>query len=254
MNNHIFGVNAVYEAVRLRSQDMVRIILSKSRTSHHLSKILELARQSHIPVVQQEEREFRRWIQKMGFHNPDQISHQGIIAELRHRENRMSLEDILSQIQASQRPGFLLICDEITDPHNLGALIRSAACAGVNAVIIPRRGAAQVTPVVVKVSAGGTEHVPVCRVGNIHHTLLKLKEEGYQTIGLAGDAPTSLFKTDLTGSVAIVIGGESQGLRRMVRETCDVLAKIPMRGQLDSLNASVAGGIALFEALRQRTS
>ena len=242
MHNFVFGVQAVYELLRMRPDDVVQVIIVKGRTLRNLDRVLELSKRNHISIVQKDKQAFVKW---------ESLNHQGIVAEVRSLTH-VSLEEILHRITHRQTPGFLLVLDEITDPHNLGALIRSAACAGTDAVIIPRRGAAQVTPVVVKVSAGGTEHVSLCRVTNVNYTLEKIKQAGFLTVGLSLEARTSLFDLALEGHTALVIGNEERGLRRMVTQNCDQLVKIPMLGQLDSLNASVAGGIALFEVLRQR--
>jgi len=245
MRNLIFGVNAVYEALRMRGENVIQVVLVRGRTFHNLDRILELANRHQIPVVYKERRSFEQMLRAKHMH------HQGIVAEIKKRV-LTSLNDVLESLTQEDRKGIILVCDDINDPHNLGALIRSGACAGVDAVVIPKRGAAQVTPTVMKVSAGGTEHVPTCRVSNINNAIHQLKEAGFFVVGLAGEAEKSIYDADLRGKIALVIGNEERGLKRIVREKCDLLVCIPMGGQMNSLNASVAGGIGIFEVLRQK--
>jgi 23S rRNA (guanosine2251-2'-O)-methyltransferase len=162
------------------------------------------------------------------------------------------LDDILERSRNLEEKGLLVVLDGVQDPHNLGAIIRSAACAGCHGVIIPRDRAARITPTVEKSSAGAVETVPVAQVVNIAQTLEELKKEGYWIFGAADDASASLFHQDLTGDVVLVIGSEGEGIRPLVRKKCDALFSIPMRGGVSSLNASVAAGVALFEVVRQR--
>jgi len=245
MSSLVFGIHAVYETLRMRADDVIHLVLLRGRTHHNLDHILNAAKERQIPILYKDKNEFLKWIRSM---RQDQANHQGIVAEVR-RQAQASLEDILDQESNSD---FLLILDEIHDPQNLGALIRSAACAGANAVIIPKRGAAQITAAVRKVAQGGTEHIPICRVTNINYTLKKIREAGFTIFGMAGDAEASLYNVKFSGPVALIIGNEENGLRRMVKENCDHLIKIPMPGGMESLNASVAGGIAMFEIVRRR--
>ena len=151
-------------------------------------------------------------------------------------------------------PPFVLVCDEISDPHNLGAILRSAECVGAHGVVIPKRRSAGVTGIVDKTSAGAAEHVPVARVPNLPAALRELQERGLWIYGTAADGPADLWHTDFTGPLALVIGSEGEGMGRLVREHCDFLVRIPLRGKLDSLNASAAAGILMYEVLRQRTA
>jgi 23S rRNA (guanosine2251-2'-O)-methyltransferase len=162
------------------------------------------------------------------------------------------LDDLLQRIQDSGAPAFLLVLDGITDPHNLGALVRSAECAGCQGVILARDRACPVTPVVEKAAAGALAHLPLAQVTNISRALEQLKAAGIWVYGLAGEQSQSLYGTDLTGPLALVVGSEGEGLRPNVQNHCDGLLSIALAGQLSSLNASVAAGVALFEALRQR--
>lgn len=251
MHRVVFGVHAVYEALRMHHEGLVHIVICQDRTSRNLDKILNLSREYQIPVIQKNRRDFEHWFRSLNQGEGTLFNHQGVAAELR-RQLYLSLGEVLQNIESQKKEGFLVLLDEINDPHNLGALIRSSACAGVDAVIIPKKGAAQVTPIVTKVSAGGIEHVSVCRVPNIGYALKDLSERGYLTVGMSPDASESIFEAELEGSIAVVIGSEELGIKKIVEENCQKLLKIPMLGELDSLNASVAGGIALFEIVRQR--
>ena len=151
-------------------------------------------------------------------------------------------------------PPFLVVCDEITDSHNLGAIIRSAECAGAHGVIIPKRRSAGLTAIVNKASAGAAEHLPVARVPNLRATLDDLKKRGIWVYGTAADGNCRLWETELTGPIALVIGSEGSGMGRLIRESCDFVLSLPMKGKMSSLNASVAGAIVMYEILRQRES
>lgn len=248
MRDFIFGVHPICEALRVRPESIVQIVLMKGRTTQNLNRVFEFSKKYQISIQQVDRNSFEKWIGKTPIH------HQGIIAEIRERSGvrQYYLDEVMQKCEGSKSPGFLLLCDEIQDPHNLGALIRSAACANVNAIVIPKRGAAPVTFTVIKVSAGGIEHVPIVKVTNMNQVVKDLKERGFLTVGLSADAERTLYDVDLCQSVALIVGNEERGLRRMMVEKCDAVVKIPMPGPLDSLNASVAGGIALFEVVRQR--
>lgn len=242
MKNFIFGIHSVCEVLKMRPQDVEQIIVAQNRTPKNVEEILSLAKKNKISIVYKEEGWFK-WAHAM--------SHQGIVAQVRMKKE-MSLDDILDQVKMQEIPAFFLVLDEITDPHNVGALIRSAACAGVHAVILPKRGSAPLTAAVAKTSSGGMEHVAMIQVANINYALDRLKKEGVWIVGLAAEAQTHFYEMPGTQALALVVGNEEQGLKRLVRENCDQLVKIPMVGDMDSLNASVAGGVALFEVVRQR--
>jgi len=177
--------------------------------------------------------------------------HQGVVAAV--SESREWTEaDLLAQLEASGRPPFLLILDGVTDPHNLGACMRTADAVGVQAVIVPKDKSATLTPVARKVACGAAETVPFVRVTNLARFLRELKEQGVWLIGTAGEAGATLYQADFKGAVALVMGAEGKGMRRLTREHCDQLINIPMLGHVDSLNVSVASGVCLYEALRQR--
>lgn len=237
----IYGINPVTEA--LRGKRRVFELFVARDGGKRLEEILRLAQEKGIPVRQREKRDLERLT--------GSDHHQG--AALRAEGfSYANLHDILEKRREREGAGLVLVLDGIQDPHNLGGLIRSAACAGADGVVIPRDRAAGVTPAAEKASAGSAGTVPVARVANIVQALEELKAAGFWIYGAAGEAAEPLYGQDLSGNVALVIGSEGEGLRRLVRASCDVLVSIPMQGGTGSLNASVAGGIMLFEALRQR--
>ena len=179
-------------------------------------------------------------------------AHQGVIALAAVREYA-SVDDILAAAQAKNEPPLIVVCDELSDPHNLGAVIRTADAAGAHGVIIPKRRSAGLTAVVGKTSAGAVAHVPVARVPNLPALLKELKEAGVWVFGTAAEGTSTLYQADLKGPAAIVIGSEGDGMGRLVRENCDFIVSIPMRGKINSLNASAAAAVLLYEAVRQRT-
>ena len=178
-------------------------------------------------------------------------AHQGIIAVAAVREYA-SVEDLLQAARDRGEPPLLVVCDELSDPHNLGAVIRTAECAGAHGVIIPKRRSAGLTAVVAKTSAGAVSHLPVARVANLPSLLKELKEEGVWVFGTAAGGTTQLYQADLKGPAAIVIGSEGDGMGRLVAENCDFTVSIPMFGKINSLNASAAAAVLLYEAVRQR--
>lgn len=238
----IEGRNAVIEALRA-GETIDKIYLQKGETDKTLGHIASKARAAGVVVVEAD----RRKLDAMSRTH----AHQGIIAVAAVREYA-SVEDLLQAARDRGEPPLLVVCDELSDPHNLGAVIRTAECAGAHGVIIPKRRSAGLTAVVAKTSAGAVSHLPVARVANLPSLLKQLKKEGLWIFGAAADGPVSLYEADLKGPAAIVIGSEGSGMSRLVAETCDVLVRIPMKGKLNSLNASAAAAILLYEAVRQR--
>lgn len=177
--------------------------------------------------------------------------HQGIVARVQASREWLE-DDLFAMLAAGPEVPFLLVLDGVTDPHNLGACLRTADAVGVQALIVPRDKSATLTPVARKVASGAAETVPLVRVTNLARCLRALKEQGVWLVGAAGEADSTLYQADFTGPVALVMGAEGKGMRRLTREHCDQLIRIPMRGQVDSLNVSVATGVCLYEALRQR--
>lgn len=238
----IEGRNAVIEALRTQT-NIDKIYIQRGETDKTLGHIASKARTAGIVVVEAD----RRKLDGMSRTH----AHQGVIALAAVREY-VSLEDILADAAAKGEQPLLVVCDEISDPHNLGAIIRTAYCAGAHGVIIPKRRSAGLTSIVAKTSAGAVSHMKVARVPNIPALLKDLKKQGIWVFGTAADGTTGLYQADLKGPAAIVIGSEGDGMTRLAAENCDFLVSIPMKGDLNSLNASASAAILLYEAVRQR--
>jgi len=239
----IEGRNAVIEALRAGTA-MDKVYIAKGETDATLGHIASTARGKGIVVVEAD----RRKLDAMSVTH----SHQGVIAVAAVREYA-SVSDILQSARDKGETPLVVVCDELSDPHNLGAVIRTAEAAGAHGIIIPKRRSAGLTAIVAKTSAGAVSYLPVARVANLTALLKELKEEGLWVFGTAADGSTSLYQADLKGPAAIVIGSEGNGMSRLVREQCDFLVSIPMRGQVNSLNASAAAAVVLYEAVRQRS-
>ena len=239
----IEGRNAVIEALRAGTS-IDKIYLQKGETDRTLGHIASTAREKGIVVVDADKRKL------------DSMSrthaHQGVIALASVREY-VSVADILNAAREKGEAPLIVVCDEISDPHNLGAIIRTAECAGAHGVIIPKRRSAGLTSVVGKTSAGAVSYVPVARVPNIAALLKELQKEGVWVFGTAAEGTTTLYDADLKGPAAIVIGSEGDGIGRLVRENCDFIVNIPMVGKINSLNASAAASVIMYEVLRQRS-
>ena len=238
----IEGRNAVIEALRA-GENIDKIFIQKGETDKTLGHIASKARAAGIVVVDADKRKLDGMSRTH--------AHQGVIALAAMREY-VSVEDILAKAAEKGENPLIIVCDEISDPHNLGAIIRTAECAGAQGVIIPKRRSAGLTAVVAKTSAGAVAHMPVARVANIPSLLKDLKKQGVWVFGTAASGTTSLYDADLKGAAAIVIGSEGDGMTRLAEENCDFLVSIPMKGKLNSLNASAAAAILLYEAVRQR--
>ena len=238
----IEGRNAVIEALRVGT-NMDKIMIARGETDATLGHIASKAREKGIVVVDVDRRKLDYMSQTH--------AHQGVIAVAAVREY-VSVDDILAVAAERGESPLLVICDEISDPHNLGAIIRTAECAGAHGGIIPKRRSAGLTAVVAKTSAGAVSHVPVARVANLTACLKELKEQGLWIFGTAADGAVNLYQADLKGPAAIVIGSEGSGMSRLVAENCDFTVSIPMKGKLNSLNASASAAILLYEAVRQR--
>lgn len=238
--DRIIGRNAVMEALRSgRSLDSVWV--AKGERGGSVGLICALCREKGIPI---KETDIRK-LNSLGGNN-----HQGVMAFAACKEYD-SLEDIFEKAAASGQPPFVIVCDELEDAHNLGAVIRSAEAAGCHGVIIPKRRAVGLTSTVYKTSAGAVEYMPVVRVANITDTLKQLKKQGLWVYGLDMDG-ASWCQTDLSGPIALVVGSEGRGMSRLVKEQCDGIVSLPMQGKINSLNASVACGIMMYEVVRQR--
>jgi len=240
----IYGLHTV-KAVLERHPDHVHAIwVQDSRKGKRMTSITDIARHHHITL------------HKVSRDELDEITngghHQGVVAQCRSLPvNELSLEAVLDRLEA---PAFLLVLDGVQDPHNLGACLRTAAAAGVHAVIAPRDRAVGLTDTARKVASGAAETIPFIQVPNLAQTLKQLKDKGVWLVGATSDAEQSIYDIDLAGPVVLVLGGEGKGLRRLTREACDYLAHIPITDKVESLNISVAAGVSCFEVVRQRQS
>ena len=239
----IEGRNAVNEAMRA-GRAIDKLFVARGSNDSALGRIISRAREQGLAVVTVD----RRKLDEMSVTG----SHQGVIA-VAAVTSYASIDDILALAAERGEDPFVVVCDEISDVHNLGAIIRSAECAGAHGVVIPKRRSAGLTAVVDKTSAGAAEFLPVARVANIPAALDEMKERGLWVYGAAAEGACGMWETDLSGGVCLVIGSEGDGLGRLVREKCDALVSIPMRGRVSSLNASAAAAILIYEVLRQRT-
>lgn len=237
----IFGVNPVKESLQ-GTRGAYNLYVQISATDHRVEKIIKLAEQRGVAVHRREKMDLTKMCASS--------HHQGIALEV-EPFRYAGLDDLLALKSQSGSAGFLLVLDGIQDPHNLGALIRSAACAGAIGVIIPKDRACGITAAAEKASAGAVETIPVAMVTNIAQSLETLKKSGYWVYGLDGAAKQSVYGVNFSGNVALVIGSEGEGIRPLVRKQCDVIMAIPQYGGVGSLNASVAGGIAMFEVARK---
>lgn len=238
----IGGINAVAAALEHDASRIEELLVEGGARNARVREIAEQARQLGIAV---------RSVSADALQRATSLErHQGVAAHYR-APAALDENDLDALLDRTPLP-LLLVLDGVQDPHNLGACLRSAAAAGATAVIVPRDRAAGVTPVVHKASAGAVDRIALVQVTNLARALRQLKDAGVWLVGLAGEAERSLYDIDFTGPIAIVMGGEGEGLRRLTRDTCDFVARIPMAGAVESLNVSVATGIALFEALRQR--
>lgn len=242
-NDIIEGRNAVIEALRAgRSID--KIYIAKGDVDKTLGHIASKARAAGIVVVEADRR-------KLDFMSQTH-AHQGVIALAAVKEY-CTVDDIFAVAAERSEDPFIIICDEISDPHNLGAIIRSAECAGAHGVIIPKRRSAGLTAIVDKSSAGAAEHMAIARVPNLSAAIKDIKARGVWVYGTAANGQNDLWHTNLSGAVALVIGSEGDGMGRLVSDNCDFIISLPMRGRVSSLNASTAAAITMYEVLRQRT-
>ena len=243
-NEIIEGRNAVIEALRA-GRAIDKLFINKGEVDKTLGHIASKARDAGVVVVECDRR-------KLDFMSQTH-AHQGVIAVCAVREY-CTVDDILAIARQRDEAPFVVVCDEISDGHNLGAIIRSAECAGAHGVIIPKRRSAGLTAIVDKASAGAAEHMAIARVPNIPAVLRELKEQGLWVYGTAADGQSDLWHTDFSGPLALVIGSEGDGMGRLVAESCDFIVSLPMKGRVSSLNASAAAAITMYEILRQRST
>lgn len=238
----IEGRNAVAEALR-SGRTVDKLYVASGDTDKALARLAAQAKDAGAVVVQVDRRKLNE-LSPTG-------AHQGVIASVAAHEYA-SVDELLALAEEKGENPLLVICDELSDPHNLGSILRTAECAGAHGLIIPKRRSVGLTAVVAKTSAGAVEYLPVARVSNIAQTIEELKKRGVWIYGTAADGDTGLYQADLKSPCAIVIGNEGAGMSRLVRERCDVLVSIPLKGHISSLNASAAAAVLLYEAVRQR--
>ncbi|MGQ0543535.1 MAG: 23S rRNA (guanosine(2251)-2'-O)-methyltransferase RlmB [Blastocatellia bacterium] len=237
----IYGVLPVLEALRANGKRIDQIMIAEGAKEHRLREISDLARNAGVLVNRMPREHIARFV-------PAEANHQGVVAIAAAAEY-VDVDEILQGIEGE---ALLVVLDGVEDPRNLGAILRSVECAGADGVIIPERRAVGLTDTVVKSSAGATECVKVAKAANLNRLIEELKSKNIWVVGTGGDAEMEYTEWDWTMSSALVLGGEGSGLHRLVAENCDVLVKIPMYGRIESLNVSVAAGVILFEAKRQR--
>ncbi len=238
----IEGRNALTEALK-SGRTINKVFLADGDVDKALGRLAAQAKEAGAVVVRIDRR-------KLNEMSPTG-AHQGIIASVAAHDYA-TIDDMLALAEERGEAPLLVICDELSDPHNLGAILRSAECAGAHGVIIPKRRSVGLTAVVAKASAGAIEYMPVARVSNLSAAIRELKQRGIWIYGTAAEGASPLYQTDLTGPAAIVIGNEGDGMSRIVAESCDFRVSIPMKGRISSLNASAAAAILLYEAVRQR--
>lgn len=240
----IFGIHPVESALKHQPERVNELWIDSQRHDERISLIKQLASQAGKPVHAVDKSYFKQ-------HHPD-VRHQGVVARVSGA--RLQSEADLNKILQQHQPPFLLVLDGVQDPHNLGACLRTADAVGVSAVIVPKDRAVGLTAIVRKVASGAAETMPLIQVTNLVRCLKDLKQQGVWLVGLAGEAQDEIYATDLKGPIALVMGAEGAGMRRLTKEHCDFLVKIPMNGTVESLNVSVAAGVCLYEAYRQRNA
>ena len=238
----IYGVHAVEALLRHHPKRVKQLWLAAGRQDPRVQVLVDLAGQQRIAVGQKDRRDLDEWAEGV---------HQGVVAEV--SPSQVWGENMLDELlDRATTPPLLLVLDGVTDPHNLGACMRTADAAGAHAVIVPKDKSATLNATVRKVACGAAEVIPLVAVTNLARTLEKLQQRGLWIVGTAGEAEQELYQQDMTGPTVLVMGAEGKGMRRLTREHCDYLVKLPMAGSVSSLNVSVATGVCLFEAVRQR--
>jgi len=244
-NEYVFGLHAVQAVLKSAPQRVLEVFMVQGRNDQKLTKILHMAQSNEISCKIVDRKKLDEMV--------SEENHQGVVAlckpgEIHDEKFLFELIDNLNE------PAFVLILDGVTDPHNLGACMRTAEAAGVHVVVVPKDKSVGLTPVARKVACGAAEVLPLVPVTNLARTLKKLQEKGIWLFGAAGAAEASVYQANLTGNIGILMGAEGDGLRRLTQESCDHLINIPMAGTVSSLNVSVATGVVLFEAVRQRSA
>ena len=255
----VYGIHAVSELLKQYPQDITELLVQQERGDRRIDEVKALADAAGVAMTVLPGAALEKRLQSAGKQSkpgkkPAKLAHQGVAALCTLPDRRGSEKDLDALLDGLDGPPFLLVLDEITDPHNLGACLRSADAAGVHAVIVPKDNAAPLNMTVRKVAVGAAERVPLIAVTNLSRTLKQLQERGIWVSGAAGEATQTLYEADLAGPLALVMGSEGKGMRRLTREHCDFLLSIPMHGSVSSLNVSVATGVCLYEAVRQRAA
>jgi len=239
----IYGIHPVFEALRAARRDFFEVYIAKDKISKRLEKVIKITESLKIPVKSVKSYQLK------SITGSDMHQGIGIKASPYPLAN---ISDIIDKPKLPNCDNFLLIIDNVLDPQNLGALVRTAVCVGVDGIIIPRKRSASPTPTVSKASAGALEHVFLAKTTNMANTIKDLRKKGLWIVGMDMDAEKSIYASDLTYPLAVVIGGEGKGIRPLIKKYCDFLISIPQAGQIDSLNASVAGAVVMYEVFRQR--
>lgn len=237
----VYGIHAVESLLQRSPEKVIQLFLQKSRQDKKLNQIESLAERAGLRFQQVDKRKMDDWVKG---------NHQGAIAEIKVVDAQMNENQLLA-LAESKQDMLLVVLDGVTDPHNLGACLRTADAAGVDALVVPKDRSASLTAVARKVACGAAEQVPVVKVTNLARFLSSLQRANVWVIGTAGEASQNLYETQFSGSTALVMGAEGSGMRRLTRENCDQLINIPMAGSVSSLNVSVATGVCLFEIVRQ---
>ncbi|MDO8908461.1 MAG: 23S rRNA (guanosine(2251)-2'-O)-methyltransferase RlmB [Pseudohongiella sp.] len=249
----IVGIHSVAELLRSHPEDVLELVLQQERTDQRTDEVRALAQELGIKIQVMPKAALEKKLQGESKGAGKRVPvHQGVAALCQYRDTVKDEAFLTKLLDRLDHPALILVLDEVTDPHNLGACLRTADAAGADAVIVPKDNSATMNMTVRKVASGAAEKVNLVAVTNLARTLASLQERGIWISGTAGEADHSLYKADFTGPVAIVMGSEGKGLRRLTREHCDYLISIPMAGVVSSLNVSVAAGVCLFEAVRQR--
>ena len=238
----LHGINAVAEALKAYPERIERICIERGQKNPRIQELLHEAQQRHVRVSFEE----RAWMDR----KTEGERHQGVLCYAAEMDT-LDPEDIIAQAKS---PGLVLVLDGIEDPHNLGAILRSAEASGADGIFLPKHRSANLSATVVKASAGAASHMKVARIPNTAQLMESLKKSGYWVVGLDAAATQPIWETDLTSPIALVLGNEGSGLHRLVREKCDFLVSLPIYGHVSSYNVSVSAGIALYEVLRQRAS
>ncbi len=239
----IYGIHVIRSFLKTSPERILEVKMLENKDDKRIQEIKSLARDNGITVQTLSKKQIATF--------SEDGTHQGVLAKIRAK-SLLDESDLKALIEKSKTPVLLLILDQVQDPHNLGACLRTADAAGVNAVIIPKARSVNITPVVRKAASGAAETVACIEVSNLARCLEELKQLGIWILGASSEASQSLYKSDLTVPIALVLGAEGKGLRHLTAESCDILIKIPMQGTVESLNVSVAAGVCLYEAIRQR--